>query len=246
MGTEKEKRKLAHDSKVIGQTPTILDKEAEDDDIDIVGEVLVQTKSQAHDLKAETIQKVKENPLPYYRLKPSEYGKIVMRQSKEAKDVGKSIEINHEKDGKNEKLGARLLDSGKVILTHPDYTDHDVICPNIVAAKAWIDEHFEPSACKPEEMIFEDPKPFSEEPPSARSPPPVLKRIKTPTLPSGKSTSNISLFLQTKEQKDMRELFYELGHTAFSNFFMKNVTKAQILAKALDEIKSLEEEGKKL
>merc|ERR1712042_360436 len=53
-------------------------------------------------------------------------------------------------------------------------------------------------------------------------------------------------FLQTKQQKDEAELFYELGHTAFNNFFQRNVSRAQVLVKAKEEIIMLEDEGKKL
>jgi len=214
-------------------------------------------------LKKQNIKVATENPLPYYKLRPSEFGKIVMGQSKRNDKSGSYIELKHEKKGSEKIFKAFLENSGKVILTHPKYNDHDVICPNISSAKSWLNEFF--SSCPEEiqqtnpdnsegikqrdpeeEIIFEDPKPLPTEPPKIKTPPPVLKRIKTPSLPSGKSTSNIALFLQTKQQKDEAELFYELGHTAFNNFFQKNVTRAQILIKAKEEIKTLEDEGKKL
>ena len=100
-------------------------------------------------------------------------------------------------------------------------------------------EDYDPVSCNADDIILDNPKPLPTEPPKVKPPPPVLRRIKTPSLPSGKSTSNISLFLQTKQQKDEAELFYELGHTAFNNFFQRNVSRAQILVKAKEE--SMEE-----
>ena len=41
-------------------------------------------------------------------------------------------------------------------------------------------------------------------------PPPVLKRIQTPSVPSGRATKHIYLFLQTRQLKDTTALFYEL------------------------------------
>jgi len=244
---QKKRKLLSHNTKMRGQVPVVLDKEEEDDDIDIVGEVTNKSKSQAKDLKSQTAKEVTQKPLPYYRLKPSDFGKIVMRQSKRNEDSGSIIEIKHMRDETEEIFKAYLENSGKVFLTHPKYSDHDVICPNISSAQSWVGEHFSRSVSnQEEEAIFDDPKPLPAEPPRHRTPPPVLKRIKTPVLPSGKSTSNISLFLQTKQQKDEAELFYELGHTAFNNFFQRNVSRAQILVKAKEEIKMLEEDGKKL
>merc|ERR1719318_520800 len=244
---QKKRKLMAHSTKMRGQVPVVLVNEEDEDEIDIVGEVTNKSKSQAKDLKKLTVKEVTEKPLPYYRLKPSEFGKIVMRQAKRNEDSGSSIEIKHQKEGREEIFTAYLENSGKVFLTHPQYPDHDVICSNISSAKSWLDEHFQNAVTNPEEeAIFDDPKPLPAEPPRVRTPPPVPKRIKTPILPSGKSTSNISLFLQTKQQKDEAELFYELGHTAFNNFFQRNVSRAQILVKAKDEIQVLEEEGKKL
>jgi len=243
---QRKNKMLLHNTKMLGQVPTVMDDEDGDDDVDIV-KVIVKTKSQAKDLKKQNVKAVTDKPLPYYKLKPSEFGKIVMGQSKRNEDSGSCIEIKHKKGDVEDIFKAFLENNGKVILTHPKYPDHDVICPNISSAKSWLDEYFESSASNPEEeVVFEDPEPLPAEPPRIKTPPPVLKRIKTPSLPSGKSTSNIALFLQTKQQKDEAELFYELGHTAFNNFFQRNVSRAQILVKAHDEIKTLEEEGKKL
>eukprot|EP00092_Neocalanus_flemingeri_P016630 GFUD01017991.1.p1 GENE.GFUD01017991.1~~GFUD01017991.1.p1 ORF type:complete len:2163 (+),score=717.19 GFUD01017991.1:64-6552(+) len=242
---QRKRKMLAHNSKMLGQVPIVLNNEDDDDDdIDIVGEFNMKSKSQAKDLKKQNIKVVAEKPLPYYKLKPSEFGKIVMRQFKRKEDSGSCIEIKHKEDGVEKIFKAFLENSGNVILTHPKYPDHNVICPNISSAKLWLDEYFESNP--EDEVVFEDPKPLPAEPPRIKTPPPVLKRIKTPSLPSGKSTSNIALFLQTKQQKDEAELFYELGHTAFNNFFQRNVSRAQILVKAKEEIETLEEEGKKL
>ena len=65
----------------------------------------------------------------------------------------------------------------------------------------------------------------------AKTPPPVLKRIQTPSVLSGRATNHIYLFLQTREQKDKTALFYELGHAAFAQFFQKTILRAQILVK---------------
>jgi len=233
---------------MLGQVPLVLnkqdDKEDDDDDLDIVGEFISQTKSLSKDLQKQNLAVVSDKPLPYYRLKPSQFGRIVMRKTKRNEDSGSYIEIKHEKNDLQEIFKAFIDNHGKVILTHPKYSNHDVICPNVSSAKLWLDEYFDESI--EDEVIFEDPKHLHSEPLRMKTPPPVLKRIKTPSLPSGKSTSNIALYLQTKQQKDEAELFYELGHTAFNNFFQRNVSRAQILVKAKEEIKTLEEEGKSL
>ena len=126
---------------------------------------------------------------------------------------------------------------------------HAVICPSVPAAKLWLENFFEELEEDGEDLeeSLMDTAPLSKRTgEERRSPPPVLKLIKTPTLPSGAKTDHISLFLQTKEQKDEAALFYELGHTAFTKFFQKTISRAQILVKAKEEILSLEKEGTEL
>ena len=134
-------------------------------------------------------------------------------------------------------------------MLHPKLPKHEVICPDVPAAKLWLENFFEEleEDGEEEESIKETAQEkeinTDEE---RRSPPPVLRLIKTPSLPSGAKTEHISLFLQTKEQKDEAALFYELGHTAFTKFFQKTISRAQILVKAKEEIHSLEKEGTEL
>lgn len=128
---------------------------------------------------------------------------------------------------------------------HPKLPKHEVICPGVPAAKLWLENFFEELEEDGEESIMEKAS-ESKTAEEKRSPPPVLKLIKTPSLPSGAKTDHISLFLQTKEQKDEAALFYELGHTAFTKFFQKTISRAQILVKAKEEILSLEKEGTEL
>ena len=127
-------------------------------------------------------------------------------------------------------------------MEHPKLVKHAVICPSVPAAKLWLENYFE----ELEEDGEEEEKTLDKTAGERRSPPPVLKLIKTPSLPSGANTDHISLFLQTKEQKDETALFYELGHTAFTKFFQKTISRAQILKKAKEEIQSLEKEGTEL
>ena len=127
-------------------------------------------------------------------------------------------------------------------MEHPKLAKHAVICPSVPAAKLWLENYFE----ELEEDGEEEEKTLDKTAGERRSPPPVLKLIKTPSLPSGANTDHISLFLQTKEQKDETALFYELGHTAFTKFFQKTISRAQILKKAKEEIQSLEKEGTEL
>ena len=112
-------------------------------------------------------------------------------------------------------------------------------------AKLWLEEHFaaemvEKEDYEDEEVLFDDPEPLPSEPPKVKTPPPILKRIKTPLLPSGRSNKKIALFVQMKPQRDEAQLFYELGHTAFENFFNKNTSRAKILEKAQKEIHKLQ------
>ena len=127
-------------------------------------------------------------------------------------------------------------------MEHPKLAMHAVICPSVPAAKLWLENYYE----ELEEDGEEEEKTSDMTAGERRSPPPVLKLIKTPSLPSGANTDHISLFLQTKEQKDETALFYELGHTAFTKFFQKTISRAQILKKAKEEIQSLEKEGTEL
>ena len=127
-------------------------------------------------------------------------------------------------------------------MEHPKLVKHAVICPSVPAAKLWLENYFE----ELEEDGEEEENTLDKTAGERRSPPPVLKLIKTPSLPSGANTDHISLFLQTKEQKDETALFYELGHTAFTKFFQKTISRAQILKKAKEEIQSLEKEGTEL
>ena len=127
-------------------------------------------------------------------------------------------------------------------MEHPKLAKHAVICPSVPAAKLWLENYFE----ELEEDGEEEEKTLDKTAGERRSPPPVLKLIKTPSLPSGANTDHISLFLQTKEQKDETALFYELGHTAYTKFFQKTISRAQILKKAKEEIQSLEKEGTEL
>ena len=127
-------------------------------------------------------------------------------------------------------------------MEHPKLAKHAVICPSVPAAKLWLENYYE----ELEEDGEEEENTLDKTAGERRSPPPVLKLIKTPSLPSGANTDHISLFLQTKEQKDETALFYELGHTAFTKFFQKTISRAQILKKAKEEIQSLEKEGTEL
>ena len=127
-------------------------------------------------------------------------------------------------------------------MEHPKLAKHAVICPSVPAAKLWLENYYE----ELEEDGEEEENTLDKMSGERRSPPPVLKLIKTPSLPSGANTDHISLFLQTKEQKDETALFYELGHTAFTKFFQKTISRAQILKKAKEEIQSLEKEGTEL
>ena len=127
-------------------------------------------------------------------------------------------------------------------MEHPKLAKHAVICPSVPAAKLWLENYYE----ELEEDREEEENTLDKTAGERRSPPPVLKLIKTPSLPSGANTDHISLFLQTKEQKDETALFYELGHTAFTKFFQKTISRAQILKKAKEEIQSLEKEGTEL
>ena len=127
-------------------------------------------------------------------------------------------------------------------MEHPKLAKHAVICPSVPAAKLWLENYFE----ELEEDGEEEENTLDKTAGERRAPPPVLKLIKTPSLPSGANTDHISLFLQTKEQKDETALFYELGHTAFTKFFQKTISRAQILKKAKEEIQSLEKEGTEL
>jgi hypothetical protein len=139
--------------------------------------------------------------------------------------------------------------SGRVSLAHPRLVDHAVICPSVPAARLWLENYYEKAAENADEEMIDD-LPDSEDeeaaPAEVQPLPPVLRLLRTPSLPSGRSTDRISLFLQTKEQKDEAALFYELGHTAFTSFFQKTISRAQILVKAREEVLGLEREGSEL
>ena len=92
-------------------------------------------------------------------------------------------------------------------MSHPNYPDHDVICPSLEAAKLWLEENEQKSAEKEKEKTSKS----SANENVKKDFPPILRYIKPPQLASGKSSRGIALFLQTKHEKDLTELFYELG-----------------------------------
>ena len=238
---------------LLGQIPLVVTKSDDEDEVINVDESSEEpSASQAKDLKKNLTKDIEKDPekIPT-DLRPSEYGKIVQRQSKRSSESVATVDVQYKLMDEEKSYQGILESSGRVILTHPKYEDYEIICQNADNASNWLEEYFEDEVSlddndNDEEVIFDDPEPLPSAPPKVKSPPPILKRIKTPALVSGKSTKKIALFVQLKQQKDEAQLFYELGHTAFSNFFNKNVTRAQILNKAKDEIKLLRDESKEL
>ena len=173
----------------------------------------------------------------------SQYGRVVLRQSKRRESGDAQIEIKYKSAdvGEDQTYSAVTRCRGKVILVHPSYSDHEVICSDLQSATLWLEEYF--ANQQEESDIFDDPTPLPSEPPRVRSPPPILKKINAPFLSAGKSNNKMALYVQLKQQKDEAQLFYELGHTAFDKFFNRNVTRAQILLKSKEEIKRLQDEG---
>ena len=268
---KKEQAKLVHKSKLLGQMPHVVAKEEGDDsDIDIIEEIIPEggKANAAKVMRSELVKCAKESPIMSFAStsgsKSSDHGKTVIRAVEKSITTGTAVDIKFSKmiAGEEEEEGvykAVIENSGKVgksliysivnhslhqvSMAHPKLAMHAVICPSVPAAKLWLEnfyEELEEDGDEEEENITD----AAEE--RRRSPPAVLKLIKTPSLPSGAKTDHISLFLQTKEQKDETALFYELGHTAFTKFFQKTISRAQILVKAKEEIVSLEKEGTEL
>merc|ERR1711915_1070068 len=90
---------------------------------------------------------------------------------------------------------------GKIILIHPKYDTYEVICPDADSASKWLEEYFaaELEAEAEDEVVFDDPEPLPSVPPKVKTPPPILKRLKTPQLSSGNSNKKIALFVQLKQ-----------------------------------------------
>ena len=245
----KNKKELLHKSRMLGQIPLVITKESVDQISEVdISECSTNKNSDAKALKDSIKKLVNKNVVSSLALTSSEFGKIVRKQS-DKKVSGSTIEIKYSPaTGKEQSCEALLDNNGKVLLKHPSYSDHDVICPSISYAKLWLEECFDrdEEGMVEEENIFDDPEPLPSLPKPVQSPPPILRRIKTPSLPSGRSTSNISLFLQLKQQKDEAQLFYELGHTSFNKFFSRNVSRAEILNKAREEINVLTDDNKEL
>ena len=246
--------------------------DGDDSDIDIIEEIVPEGKTNAaRVMKSELVKFAKESPLSYASngRKSSDHGKTVIQAVEKNNTTGTPVDIKFvkivggeeeeevykaviENSGKVGKRFLRLNDAKhslnvtpQVSMAHPRLAKHAVICPSVPAAKLWLENFFEELEEDGEDSIM-DPSQESLTGEGRRSPPPVLTLIKTPSLPSGANTDHISLFLQTKEQKDEAALFYELGHTAFTKFFQKTISRAQILVKAKEEIHSLEKEGTEL
>ena len=256
---ETKKRKvvsaLVHKARLLGQTPQVVAREEIEDgsDVEIIDQIEQPGKNVAKQVKSQLLKAAETASVEQASARPSEHGKIVIRQRVGSGRVGGTpVEVRYvkpigpEEDDEEEAVYKAVIEtSGKVSLAHPSLPDHAVICPSVPAAKLWLENYFEEAAENPdEEQLFEE----TPELPEIRSstPPPVLKLIQTPSLPSGRTTDHISLFLQTREQKNEAALFYELGHTAFTQFFQKTISRAQILVKAKQEIHGLEEEGREL
>ena len=249
-----EKKEERKDSllkkRLLGEIPLIVEKNETDEKVDIF-ETQVNETNQAKSLRKTINRQVSGHTDDLSDLKSSEYGKIVQRQSKRNAEGSSLIDIQFRVAEQDRKYSGYLEPSGRVSLPHPNHKDHEVLCSNVENSRLWLESHFEAEIVEKEdfedeEVLFDDPEPLPSEPPKVKTPPPILKRIKTPVLPSGKSNKNIALFVQMKQQKDEAQLFYELGHTAFKNFFNKNVTRAKILEKALEEINILQAEGKEM
>ena len=245
---KEEKKEISMKRKLLGQIPLIVEKSEVDDDIDIE-DVDPHNNSQAKILKKKSTKEAQgDTSDKFIELRPSEHGQIVHRITKRNLDSLTAADIQYKFVDEEKSFTGYLESSGKVILPHPKSDAHEVHCPDKESASKWLEEHFaaEIEEGEDEEVVFEDPEPLPSVPPKVKTPPPILKRLKTPLLSSGKSNKKIALFVQLKQQKDEAQLFYELGHTAFNKFFKKNVSRAQILKKAQEEIKSLQEEGREM
>ena len=247
---KEEKKDSLLKRRLLGEIPLLVEKNETEDNVDVF-ETQISEVNQAKSLKRIMNREVSSHTEDLSDLKPSEYGKLVQRQSERKVDSSsKTVDIQFRVAEEDRKYSGFLESSGKVILPHPNHKDREVICSNVEDAKLWLESHFETVEKEDfddEEVLFDDPEPLPSEPPKVKTPPPILKRIKTPLLPSGKSNKKIALFVQMKQQKDEAQLFYELGHTAFNkNFFNKNVPRAKILDKALEEINILQAEGREM
>ena len=242
--TKEDQKEQSESKKIQSQIPLVIENDESADFVDI-GEDAddLEPKSdqtQAHELRTLVSSSASSDISD----QQSSYGRVVLRQSKRRESRDSPIEIKYKLDGADRTYSAVMEARGKVILAHPKYSDHEVICVDTEAAALWLEEH---GASQQEESeMFDDPKPLPAEPPKVRSPPPILKKITAPFLVTGKSNNKMALYVQLKQQKDEAQLFYELGHTALNNFFNKNVTRAQILLKSKEEIKRLQDEGNNL
>ena len=234
--------------RLLGEIPLLVERNETEDNVDVF-ETEFSEVNQAKSLKRIMSREVSGNTEDLSDLKPSEYGKLVQRQSERNLKSSSLVDILFRVADEERKYSGHIEPSGKVILPHPNHKEREVLCSNVENARLWLESHFqtvEKEDFDDEDVLFDDPEPLPSEPPTVKTPPPILKRIKTPLLPSGKSNKKIALFVQMRQQKDEAQLFYELGHTAFKKFFNKNVTRAKILDKALEEINILQAEGREM
>merc|ERR1711874_871299 len=144
-----KRRLLAHNIKMLGQVPLVVtsqkndegDKEDDnndkDDDIDIIGVVAPHSKetSQSKQLKIQAVKVARKNPLPYSNIPVSQFGKVVLRSAQTAEYKGTLVVVKIVVGEVEKSFNVFLDNSEKVILSHPNYPDHDVICPSLGAAK---------------------------------------------------------------------------------------------------------------
>ena len=239
-GVEEEEKKS---NEILSQIPLVVENGDTSEYVDIGDDTDnlddKSEKTQANELRSLVVQASGSDMSD----QSSQYGRVVLRQSKRRESGDSQVEIKYKSAdvGEDQTYSAVTRCRGKVILVHPSYSDHEVICSDLQSATLWLEEYF--ANQQEESDIFDDPTPLPSQPPRVRSPPPILKKINAPFLSSGKSNNKMALYVQLKQQKDEAQLFYELGHTAFHNFFNRNVTRAQILIKSKEEIKRLEDEG---
>ena len=245
-------QKMYFKRKALGQIPQRVQQEEMKDDLVDVDNVEAEVKkSQAKQLKLKALSElVKDNVTPPTDLKPSFYGKIVRKKTDRAPDSISSVDVQYKYVGEEKSFSA-IMDNitGHIIIFHPKYSGYEVICPSADSASNWLEEYFEGEISEEasDEVVFDDPEPLPDNPPAVKSPPPILKKLNIPFLQTKQaSDKKINLFLQYKQQKNEAQLLYELGHTAFSNFFTKNVSKLKILRKALEQIKILQAEAREM
>ena len=156
---EKEETK----SKEFSQIPLVIENVDSAEDVDVGEEAEDIDQESPDQTQARALLSLVSTSSPAdISDSQSAYGRVVLRQTKRRESKESSVEIKYKlPDGGDGTYSALVEARGKVLLVHPQYPDHEVICPDTQSASLWLEEYS--ASQQQEEDMFEDPPPLPSE-----------------------------------------------------------------------------------